>query len=78
MEKKKTKLTLEKKHNLTGWIFLLPAAILIFVFCFYPMAQALLLSFRKTGGTFTGLSNYARVFQDKTFSNAYLIRSFTF
>ena len=65
--KKKTKLTLEKKYNLTGWAFLLPAAILIFVFCFYPMAQAILLSFRKTGGVFTGLSNYTRVFQDKTF-----------
>ena len=37
MGKKKTKLTLEKKYNLTGWAFLLPAAILIFVFCFYPM-----------------------------------------
>ena len=58
MGKKKTKLTLEKKYNLTGWAFLLPAAILIFVFCFYPMAQAILLSFRKTGGVFTGLSNY--------------------
>ena len=67
MEKKKTKLTLEKKYNLTGWAFLLPAALLIFVFCFYPMAQAILLSFRKTGGVFTGVSNYARVFQDKTF-----------
>ena len=51
MGKKKTKLTLEKKYNLTGWAFLLPAAILIFVFCFYPMAQAILLSFRKTGGS---------------------------
>ena len=67
MGKKKTKLTLEKKYNLTGWAFLLPAAILIFVFCFYPMAQAILLSFRKTGGVFTGVSNYTRVFQDKTF-----------
>ena len=34
MGKKKTKLTLEKKYNLTGWAFLLPAAILIFVFHF--------------------------------------------
>ena len=67
MGKKKTKLTLEKKYNLTGWAFLLPAAILIFVFCFYPMAQAIILSFKKTGGAFTGLSNYTRVFQDKTF-----------
>ena len=67
MEKKKAKLSLEKRHNLTGWAFLLPAAILIFVFCFYPMAQAILLSFRKTNETFTGLSNYARILKDKTF-----------
>ena len=31
MGKKKTKLTLEKQYNLTGWAFLLPAALLIFV-----------------------------------------------
>jgi hypothetical protein len=29
MEKKR-KLSLERKHNLTGWAFLLPAAVLIF------------------------------------------------
>lgn len=67
MEKKKSKLSLEKKHNLTGWAFLLPASILIFVFCFYPMSQAILLSFRKTGGVFNGVANYARIFKDKTF-----------
>ena len=67
MEKKKTKLSLEKKHNLTGWAFLLPASILIFVFCFYPMSQAILLSFRKTGGVFNGVANYARILKDKTF-----------
>ena len=67
MEKKKAKLSLEKKHNLTGWAFLLPASILIFVFCFYPMSQAILLSFRKTGGVFNGAANYARILKDKTF-----------
>ena len=67
MENKKTKLTLEKKYILTGWAFLLPASILIFVFCFYPMAQAILLSFRKSGGAFNGFSNYLRILKDKTF-----------
>lgn len=71
MNKKKEKLSLEKKHNLTGWAFLLPAAILIFVFCFYPMVQAIILSFLKkgTGGasTFAGLANYSRILKDKTF-----------
>lgn len=41
------KMSLEKKHNLTGWLFLLPASLLIFVFCFYPMVQALILSFKS-------------------------------
>lgn len=71
MSKKKGKLNLEKKHNLTGWLFLLPAAILIFVFCFYPMVQAILLSLYKkgTGGvsTFAGFANYSRILKDKTF-----------
>lgn len=36
---KKAKMSLEKRHNLTGWAFLIPAALLIFIFCFYPMVQ---------------------------------------
>ena len=66
---KKAKMSLEKRHNLTGWAFLIPAALLIFVFCFYPMVQALILSFSKkgTGGsTFVGLANYQRILKDKT------------
>ena len=39
---KKAKMSLEKRHNLTGWAFLIPAALLIFIFCFYPMVQALI------------------------------------
>ena len=37
---KRKGLNMEQKRNLTGWAFLLPASILIFVFCFYPMVQA--------------------------------------
>ena len=37
MKQKKAKMSLEKKHNLTGWSFLIPAALLIFIFGFYPM-----------------------------------------
>ena len=40
---KKKGLNMEQKRSLTGWAFLLPAALLIFVFCFYPMVQALIL-----------------------------------
>lgn len=69
MEKKR-KLSLERKHNLTGWAFLLPAAILIFVFCFYPMIQALMLSFKNGMGDsvrWVGFVNYVRILKDKTF-----------
>ena len=43
----KKKMSLQKKHNLIGWAFLIPASLLIFVFCFYPMFQAILLSFKE-------------------------------
>lgn len=44
---KKKGLNMEQKRNLTGWAFLLPAALLIFVFCFYPMVQALILRSKR-------------------------------
>ena len=67
---KKKGLNMEQKRNLTGWAFLLPAALLIFVFCFYPMAQALILSFQKGTGSAVqpaGFANYVRILKDATF-----------
>lgn len=67
---KKKGLNMEQKRNLTGWAFLLPAAHLIFVFCFYPMVQALILSFQKGTGSAVqpaGFANYARILKDATF-----------
>ena len=67
---KKKGLNMEQKRNLTGWAFLLPAALLIFVFCFYPMVQALSLSFQKGTGSAVqpaGFANYARILKDATF-----------
>lgn len=61
---------MEQKRNLTGWAFLLPAALLIFVFCFYPMVQALILSFQKGTGSAVqpaGFANYVRILKDATF-----------
>ena len=66
-------LTINQKQGLTGWFFLLPATILIFAMNFYPMLQALLLSFKTGIGnnqTWGGLSNYARLLQDKVFHTA--------
>lgn len=67
---KRKGLNMEQKRNLTGWAFLLPASILIFVFCFYPMVQALILSFQKGTGSAVqpaGFANYARILEDATF-----------
>ena len=67
---KRKGLNMEQKRNLTGWAFLLPAALLIFVFCFYPMVQALILSFQKAPGSAVqpaGFANYARILKDATF-----------
>ena len=67
---KRKGLNMEQKRNLTGWAFLLPASIPIFVFCFYPMVQALILSFQKGTGSAVqpaGFANYARILKDATF-----------
>lgn len=70
MKKRKKKLGFEKKYNLTGWAFLLPASILIFIFCFYPMLQAIILSLKSgmgAGEKWAALSNYERILKDDTF-----------
>ena len=70
MSNKPRKMTLEKKHNLTGWAFLAPATFLIAVFSFWPMIKALVLSFQTGKGTnmqMAGFTNYIRMFQDDVF-----------
>ena len=62
-----------KKNNLTGWAFVLLAVVGIVAFYFYPMIQALLLSFKSGVGAnleFSGLSNYKRLLVDTTFRTA--------
>ncbi len=70
---KKKQLSLNKKQNLTGWVFLAPAAVLIAAMSFYPMGKALFLSFKTgvgTNMTWTGITNYTRMFQDAVFMQA--------
>ena len=43
-EPKKRKMSLERRHNLTGWAFLTPATLMIAVMSFWPMIQAFILS----------------------------------
>lgn len=68
---KRNGMSLRKRHLLIGWGFILPAAMLILVFSFYPMFQALLLSLKKGNPpnlVWNGISNYFRILKDKQFS----------
>lgn len=68
--KKKSGLNLSTKHNLVGWGFLIPAALLIVIFSFYPMFQAFILSLKKGVGqnlTWNGIGMYTRILKDPTF-----------
>jgi lactose/L-arabinose transport system permease protein len=60
-------LTLKRRQNLIGWLFIVPASILIFVFYFYPIVRAALLSFQTGVGVslnYAGLFNYQRLLSD--------------
>ena len=69
---KKKIMTLRGKQKSAGWVFLAPAAILIFIMCFYPMVQAFIMSL-KTGSSANMkwaepvFYNYTRMFADKLF-----------
>ncbi|MCA0295080.1 MAG: sugar ABC transporter permease [Actinobacteria bacterium] len=63
---------MEQRRNVTGWVFLLPAAALILLMNFYPMAQAFILSLKTGRGTRLNFAdplwyNYQRLMQDETF-----------
>ncbi len=67
---KPKKMTLSKKQNLMGWVFLTPGALLILFMSFVPMVRALLLSFKTGVGAAMkpcGIMNYTRMFQDTVF-----------
>lgn len=69
----KDKLTLNQKNLRAGWFFILPAALLIFIFSFYPMFQAFWLSLQKGVAqnlSFNGFGNYTRILKDKVFRQA--------
>lgn len=70
MSDTKRGMSLEKKHNLTGWIFLIPATALICWMSFYPMIKAFIMSLQTGIGinlNFGGAANYLRILKDPTF-----------
>lgn len=65
-------LGLERRRSLTGWTFLVPAALLILWLNFWPMIQAFVLSLQTGRGTRLEAadplwSNYARLLEDENF-----------
>lgn len=70
MSSPKKEMSLKKKHNLTGWMFLLPATVLICWMSFYPMIKAGIMSTQTGIGinqSFGGAANYLRILKDPTF-----------
>ena len=82
LKRKKRFWTMERKQSATGWAFLLPAALLIAIFSFWPMFQALLTSLKRGLPTALQYSdplwrNYQRMLQDKVFAQS-LTNTFTY
>lgn len=84
MQQKKPKkafLSLQAKEGISGWMFLLPALVLMFIFVFYPMISAGWISLHDwnllTDMEFTGLDNFKMLLQDKQWWQC-LGRTFTY
>lgn len=61
-------------NNITGWMMLLPAIIIVFLIVLLPQIQSIVWSFFNMNGykisTFAGLENYRRVMEDTMFIKA--------
>lgn len=62
---------LRMKETWYGYLFILPAAVLLAVFVFFPVVYAFIISFQRwsllSQRRWIGLSNYTRVFQSEAF-----------
>ena len=61
---------MEKKLKRKGWLFIIPALILLCIFLIYPIIYSFYLSFTSTKGTvqeFVGYRNYIRLVKDPMF-----------
>lgn len=75
IHKCKAGLPLEKRREIVGWTFLLPATLLICWMSFWPMIQAFVISLQTGRGAvlrFCGLNNYIRIFNDAVFRQTLL------
>ncbi len=72
MNKKSKGMSVRRKQEAAGWLFLTPATILIMVMSFWPILQAVFTSFQTGAGVNMKWSeplynNYIRMFKDKLF-----------
>lgn len=74
MEKKESALLRKRQKEIrtAAFIFLLPIAVLMAIYVFYPIIDTFITSFYKWNGisadkTFTGLSNWGKLLTDKSF-----------
>ena len=60
---------LKSKNKFKGYIYLLPALIILAVFVFYPIINTIIFSFDETkaSGFVFGFGSYKYLFQDKRF-----------
>lgn len=75
MNKKKKGFTITAKQKLAGWIYLLPATLLIAVMSFYPIIEAVITSFKVGAGGNMKIAepifrNYERMFKDAIFTRS--------
>ncbi|MGH4037491.1 MAG: carbohydrate ABC transporter permease [Sphaerochaeta sp.] len=76
--KKYMKLDTKKVEVLEGYLFILPALILLFLFVIWPMASAISYSFtdyyllKPNGREFIGFKNYIRIFSDPQIRKSFL------
>ena len=75
MNSKKKGMTLIAKQRAAGWIFLLPATLMIAIMSFYPMIRAFIISLQTGAGANMRFaepifSNYKRIMADKVFQQS--------
>ena len=75
MNSKKKGMTLATKQKAAGWIFLLPATLMIAIMSFYPMIRAFIISLQTGAGANMRFaepifSNYKRIMADKVFQQS--------
>ena len=64
------RISIQEKQSLYGWGFLAPAAILLVILNFLPIIMSFFMSLQAGKGNqleWAGLTNYIRMFQDRTF-----------